>query len=40
MCSLPKTNTSVGILSSMSSEERLCFADRANQESDALRQNS
>ncbi|MBL4899164.1 MAG: hypothetical protein JKX76_05875 [Colwellia sp.] len=42
MCSTPrpkrrvnakKTNSGVGILSSMSSEKRLCFADRANQAS-------
>lgn len=43
MCSSPKpkrrvkakkANTSVGVLSSMTSEERLCFADRANQASE------
>ncbi|WP_114327143.1 hypothetical protein [Candidatus Colwellia aromaticivorans] len=43
MCSSPKpkrkvkaktANSSVGILSSMSSEKRLSFADRANQASD------
>lgn len=43
MCSLPKTkrrvkaktaNSSVGILSSMSSEKRLSFAERANQASE------
>ncbi|MDX2367450.1 MAG: hypothetical protein QNK36_03450 [Colwellia sp.] len=43
MCSTPKpkrrvkaktTKSSVGILSSMSSEKRLSFADRANQASD------
>lgn len=49
MCSSPKpkrrvkakkSNTSVGVLSSMSNEKRLCFAGRANQASDALRLNS